>query len=108
MGIKEMDIDAVARAIEADAGEPIADLRQALKEAKAGMAGRVTTPEQILLLQAREKSGLTQTLFAERIDTPVATLRDWEQGRFKPPGAVLCLLWLLVKHPELAHELVLG
>lgn len=108
MGIKEMDIDAVARAIEADAGEPIADLRQALKEAKAGMTGRVTTPEQILLLQAREKSGLTQTLFAERIDTPVATLRDWEQGRFKPPGGVLCLLRLLIKHPELAHELALG
>lgn len=72
------------------------------------MAGRVTTPEQILLLQAREKSGLTQTLFAERIDTPVATLRDWEQGRFKPPGGVLCLLRLLIKHPELARELALG
>jgi putative transcriptional regulator len=76
MGIKEMEIDAVAKAIEVDAGEILPDLRQALKEAKVGMARRVTTPEQILVRQAREKSGLTQTVFAERIDTPVATLRD--------------------------------
>ena len=105
MSIKEMDIDAVAKAIEVDAGEAFPDLRQALKEAKAGMTGRVTTPEQILVRQAREKSGLTQAVFAERIDTPVATLRDWEQGRFAPPGGVLCLLRLIVKHPELSSEL---
>ncbi len=105
MGIKNMDIEAVAKAIEADAGEALPDLRQALSEAKSGMAGRVTTPEQILVRQAREKSGLTQTLFAQRIDTPVATLRDWEQGRFAPPGGVLCLLRLIVKHPELSSEL---
>jgi putative transcriptional regulator len=105
MDIKKMNIDAVAEAIEADAGEALPDLRQALKEAKAGMTGRVTTHEQILVRQAREKSGLTQTAFAERIETPVATLRDWEQGRFAPPGGVLCLLRLIVKHPELSREL---
>lgn len=108
MGIKEMDIDAVAKAIEVDAGESLPDLRQALKEAKAGMVGRVTTPEQLLVRQARERSGLTQAVFAERIATPVATLRDWEQGRFTPPGGVLCLLRLIVKHPELSHELALA
>lgn len=105
MGIKKMDLDAVTKAIEADAGEVLPDLRQALKEAKNGMVGRVTTPEQILVLNAREKSGLTQTAFAERIATPVATLRDWEQGRFTPPGGVLCLLRLIVRHPELTLEL---
>lgn len=101
---KKIDIEAVAKAIEADAGEALPDLRQALKEAQAG-AGRVTTPEQILVRQAREKSGLTQAAFAERIATPVATLRDWEQGRFTPPGAVACLLRLIVRHPELTREL---
>jgi putative transcriptional regulator len=98
-----MDIDAVAGYQVMLAGFP--DLRQALKEAKAGMTGRATTPEHILVRQAREKSGLTQTVFAERIDTPVATLRDWEQGRFAPPGGVLCLLRLIVKYPELSREL---
>ena len=105
MDIKKMNIDAVAAAIEADAGEDLPDLRQALTEAKAGIAGRITTHEQMLVRQAREKSGLTQTAFAERIETPVATLRDWEQGRFSPPGGVLCLLRLIVKHPELSREL---
>jgi putative transcriptional regulator len=32
-------------------------------------------------------------------------LRDWEQGRFAPPGGVLCLLRLIIKHPELSEEL---
>ncbi|MEI7739981.1 MAG: helix-turn-helix domain-containing protein [Betaproteobacteria bacterium] len=100
-----MDIEAVTKAIELDAGEALSDLQQALKEAQMGMIGRVTTPEQILVRQARESSGLTQIEFAKRIDTPVATLRDWEQGRFAPPGGVLCLLRLIVKHPELSYEL---
>lgn len=104
MGIRKIDIEKVASAIEADAGEALPDLRQALTEAKAGI-GRVTTAEQVLVRQAREKSGLTQAAFAERIATPVATLRDWEQGRFAPPGGVLCLLRLIVKHPELSREM---
>lgn len=104
MSNRKFDLEAVARAIEADAGEALPDLRQALKEAQAG-EGRVTTPEQVLVRQAREKSGLTQAAFAERIDTPVATLRDWEQGRFAPPGAVACLMRLIVNHPELTGEL---
>lgn len=101
---KKMDIERVASAIEADSGEALPDLRQALKEAQAGI-GRVTTPAQMLVRQAREKSGLTQAAFAELIATPVATLRDWEQGRFVPPGGVLCLLRLIEKHPELTREL---
>jgi putative transcriptional regulator len=107
VGIRKIDIEAVARAIEADAGEVLPDLRQALTEAKEGV-GRVNTPEQILVRQARQKSGLTQADFAERIGTPVATLRDWEQGRFSPPGAALKLLQLIVAHPELSAELAVA
>ena len=102
--MKNFDIEKAARAIELDAGVPLPDLRQALEEAKAGI-GRVTTPEQILVRQARSRAGLSQQAFAERIATPVATLRDWEQGRFTPPGGVLCLLRLISMHPELTQEL---
>lgn len=102
--LKNIDIEAVARAIEADAGMPLPGLRDSLAEARAGR-GRVTTPEQILVRSARKASGLTQAEFAARIATPVATLRDWEQGRFKPPGAILCLLKLISAHPELTQEL---
>ncbi len=99
-----MDIERIARAIEQDAGMELSEIRKALAEAKAG-TGRVTTPEQILVRSARAKSGLSQQAFAERIATPVATLRDWEQGRFPPPGGILCLLRLIERHPDLAEEL---
>lgn len=98
------NVEKIAMAIEADAGETLPDLRQALEEARARL-GRVTTPEQMLVRQAREAAGMTQQAFARRIDTPLATLRDWEQGRFPPPGGVLCLLRLIVRKPELAGEL---
>ncbi|MDR1708761.1 MAG: helix-turn-helix domain-containing protein, partial [Candidatus Accumulibacter sp.] len=81
-----MDVEAVARAIEADAGEPVPGIREALADAKAGRFARVTTPAQMLLREARRKTGLSQREFARAIDTPAATLRDWEQGRFAPPG----------------------
>ncbi|SJM93221.1 Antitoxin igA-2 (fragment) [Crenothrix polyspora] len=35
----------------------------------------------------------------------MATLRDWEQGRFVPPGGVLCLLKIIYNHPDLISEL---
>ena len=106
---RNFDLEKVARAIEADMGEELPDIRQALAEVKAGAAGaRVTTPEQILLRQARQKTGLSQTEFASRIATPVKTLRDWEQGRFKPPGGVLCLFKLIAAHPELSQELAVA
>lgn len=99
-----MNIEKIAKTIEADAGQPLPELREALREAKTRQ-GRVTTPEQMLVRAVRTKLGLSQPEFAARIGTPSATLRDWEQGRFVPPGAVLCLLRLLIAHPELSREL---
>jgi len=94
-----MNIEKIAKAIEADAGEPLPDLRQALEEAKAHVA-RVTTPEQMLVRQAREASGMTQAAFAERIGTPVATLRDWEQHRREPDQVARAYLDVIARNPE--------
>lgn len=99
-----MDIEKIAAAIETDAGEALPELRQALCDA-AELKGRVTTAEQLLVRGTRATLGLSQAEFAARIGTPTATLRDWEQGRFTPPGAVLCLLRLLSAHPNLSNEL---
>jgi putative transcriptional regulator len=99
-----MNIEKIAQAIEADAGMALDDIRQGLSEMQASV-GRVTTAAQILVRSARAKTGLSQQAFAERIQTPVATLRDWEQGRFAPPGGVLCLLKLIGRHPDLIMEL---
>lgn len=73
-----MGIEKIAQAIGAECGEALPDLRQALAEAEAGI-GRVTTAEQILLRAARVNTGLSQKKFAQRINTPASTLRDWEQ-----------------------------
>lgn len=100
-----MNIEAIAQAIEADAGIELPELRESLAEMHAGMNGRTTTAEQLLILSVRKKLGLSQQAFADLIKTPVATLRDWEQGRFTPSGAVLCLLKIIDNHPDLAKEL---
>lgn len=42
--IPDLDVESVAKAIEADFGESLPDIRQALIQAKNGMVGRVTTP----------------------------------------------------------------
>ena len=46
--LKKLSVENVAAAIEADAGQALPGLREALAEAKAGQAGRVHTPEQIV------------------------------------------------------------
>ncbi len=100
-----MNIDKIAAAIETDAGIDLLDLRTSLAEMQADIVGRLSPPEQLLVRAARHHLNLSQQQFADLIQTPVATLRDWEQGRFTPPGAALCLLKITLKHPELLTEL---
>ena len=49
---------------------------------------------------ARQAAGLSQQEFAERFRIPVATLRDWEQGRRKPDAASLAYLTVIEREPE--------
>jgi putative transcriptional regulator len=49
---------------------------------------------------ARQASGLSQAEFAARFQIPVATLRDWEQGRRKPEAASLAYLTVIERDPE--------
>ena len=100
-----MNIDKITDAIEKDAGQKIEGLKESLKEMKAGKQARVYTPEQLLTISARNQLSLSQTAFASLIDTPVATLRDWEQGRFKPSGGVMCLFKIIAKNPDVIKEL---
>jgi putative transcriptional regulator len=94
-----MDIDRIANAIEADASQPIEGLRESLAEMNAGKLAREYTPEQLLLRTARQALDVSQPQFAALIGTPVATVRDWEQGRFKPPGSALVLCKIAIENP---------
>lgn len=95
-----MDIDRIAKAIEDDAGHPIDGLRDSLAEMEKEQWSREYTPDQLLIISARRSLGLSQTKFAALIGTPVGTLRDWEQGRFSPPGSALVLCKIALKNPD--------
>jgi len=98
-----MDTEKMAKAIEKDAGQKLPGLRDSIKQMKAG-TGKVHTPEQILMRRARKATGLSQPDFAALISTPVATLRDWEQGRFVPPGSAITLAKIAAKDPNIVRK----
>ncbi len=53
MEIKKIDVDKIALAIEADSGEKLPGLREALRQAKRGEYAAVHTPEQIMARRGR-------------------------------------------------------
>ena len=53
---------------------------------------------------ARQKLNMTQEQMATLLRIPVATLRNWEQGRVKPDQAAQALLTILYRRPEIAKE----
>ena len=57
--------------------------------------------------RVRRRLGLTQLEFSRRIDVPLDTIRNWEQGKRSPTGAARALLRVLDKAPE-ASLMALG
>jgi len=47
---------------------------------------------------------LSQTQFAERYGIPVATVRDWEQGRSRPEKGMRSYLRVIAKIPDKVQE----
>ncbi|WP_045218603.1 helix-turn-helix domain-containing protein [Desulfonatronum thioautotrophicum] len=58
----------------------------------------------LFVRQVRKRLGLSQAEFSRRIEVPVATIRNWEQGKYRPTGAAKTLLKVLNKAPETALE----
>ena len=55
-------------------------------------------PPQVLRKQLR----MTQAEFAKALRVPIATLRNWEQGRVLPDPAARSLLTIVAKNPKAA------
>lgn len=78
-----------------------------LKEVEAFMSGasappgvRVHIPAEYDIKAIRKKLGLTQAAFASRFGFNLASLRDWEQGRFIPDTASRAFLKVIAREPE--------
>jgi len=69
-----------------------------LREIKRGEHGRVITMPSVSSI--RERTGLSQTRFAQVLGVSVRTLQDWEQGRRAPSGAARTLLMVAAKNPR--------
>jgi putative transcriptional regulator len=77
-------------------------LLESVRQMKAGVGTVVYSP----VIAARQKSGLSQSQFAELMGVSMRTLQEWEQGRRNPSGAAKTLLRVAESHPEVLRELV--
>jgi putative transcriptional regulator len=77
-------------------------LVQAAKEGRTIARGeadaatyKVFVPEKIDVKSIRAKTGLTQQEFSMRFAISLASLRDWEQGRFTPDPTARAYLTII-------------
>jgi len=73
-----------------------ANLLLAVQEMKAGQLQVVSSP----VIEARNKTGLSQSQFAALMGVSVRALQGWEQGRKQPSGAARTLLAIASTNPK--------
>ena len=52
----------------------------------------------------RKKLGMTQASFARRFGFGLATVRDWEQGRYQPDQAARSYLLVIEREPDVVER----
>jgi putative transcriptional regulator len=99
MAMNEQDL------IERDAKRDVwQETLDAVRDIKAGNIGHVETVELSPVVEARQKTGLSQSRFAELLGVSFRTLQDWEQGRRKPSRAAVSLIQIAKQRPDVLHE----
>ena len=78
------------------------EMLEGLRQLKRGEHGRIVNVPSVASI--REKTGLSQSRFAELLGVSVRTLQEWEQGRRAPSGAARTLLLIAAKNPRALLE----
>lgn len=73
-----------------------AELLESVRQMKAGKTQVISSPA----VEARERTGLSQSQFAALLGVSVRTLQGWEQGRKQPSGAARTLLTIARTNPK--------
>ncbi len=88
---------------EKSVGESIIESLQEVADYKAGkipLDSRTHEFPDPEVREIRTRMGLTQRELAAEYGLPLASIRDWEQGRCKPTGAARTLLFCLQYEPR--------
>jgi len=72
------------------------ELLESVRQMKAGKTQVVLSHA----IEARERTGLSQSQFATLLGVSVRTLQGWEQGRKQPSGAARTLLTIAHTNPK--------
>jgi putative transcriptional regulator len=76
--------------------------QQMIEDGEDPQAEIGTFVEDLQPARIRSQLGMSQTEFAAALTIPVATLRNWEQGRVSPDPAARALLRIVAKEPKFA------
>ena len=76
----------------------------AVRSIKAGTVGAIHGVELSPVVEARNKTGLSQPRFAELLGVSVRTLQEWEQGRRQPSRAAASLIRIARQRPDVLRE----
>lgn len=76
------------------------ELLESIGQMVKGQTAVVFSP----VIEARKKSGMSQSEFAKLLGVSVRTLQGWEQGRREPTGAAKTLIFVALIHPEILKD----
>ena len=81
------------------------ELLEAVRHIKAGRSAVRRKVQVPAVVEARLKTGLSQSQFAKLMGVSKRTLQDWEQGRRNPSGAARTLITLAQRSPEALRDI---
>lgn len=74
--------------------------------AALGVTAHAIEPPQSDVRRVRERLGLSQAEFALRFGLELATVQNWEQGRYRPDPAAQLALKIIDSHPDIVDAIL--